>query len=481
MQSIMPLLCSSFLCSSLRSRIDGEQRIGIIFPRIHGARHRSLLRLVYWFATICVVLLGPAADNSQSHLGLFADEWPQWRGPTRDGVWRETGIVATLPAGRIPLRWRVPVSSGYTGPTVAGGRVFLMDRQGTPREVERILCFDWRTGKSLWTQAYDCAYEVSYPAGPRASVSIDEGRAYALGTMGNLHCCATADGKVLWAHDLKSQYKARVPIWGIAAAPLVDGELLIVQVGGLPGACLVAFDKRTGTERWRALDDHASYSAPVIIEQAGRRVLVCWTGENVVGLDPASGEVFWKYPFRQTRMVINVPTPVIDGQKLFVTSFYDGALMLRLVPDALRVEKVWRRFGASEIQTDALHAMISTPLLDGDYVYGVDSYGQLRCLDAQSGGRIWEDLTAVPKARWATIHMVRNGERIWMFNERGELVIGQLSPKGFHEISRAKLLDPTTAQLGQRGGVCWSHPAYAYRHIFARNDRELVCASLSTK
>jgi outer membrane protein assembly factor BamB len=373
----------------------------------------------------------------------------------------------------------VPVSSGYTGPTVAGGRVFVMDRQVTPREVERVLCFDRATGRSLWTHTYDCVYEVSYPAGPRAAVSIDEGRAYALGTMGNLHCLAAADGKVLWARDLKREYNARVPIWGIAAAPLVDGELVIVQVGGPAGACLVAFDKRTGTERWRALDDPASYSAPVIIEQAGRRVLVCWTGENVAGLDPASGEVFWKYPFRQTRMVINVPTPVIDGQRLFVTAFYDGALMLRLAPDELRVEKMWRRFGRNEIQTDALHAMISTPLLQGEYVYGVDSYGQLRCLDARNGDRVWEDLTAVPKARWATIHMVRNGQRIWMFNERGELVISRLSPQGFHEISRAKLLDPTTGQLGQRGGVCWSHPAYAYRHVFARSDRELVCASLA--
>jgi len=440
---------------------------------------RTLIRRFSWFVTACAVLAGQGADSLRFHLGLLADEWPQWRGPTRDGVWRETGIVEKLPAGRIPLRWRVPVSSGYTGPTVAGGRVFLMDREEAPREVERILAFDWKTGKTLWTRAYDCTYEVSYPAGPRASVSIDEGRAYALGTMGNLHCLAAADGKVLWARDLKGDYKARVPIWGIAAAPLVDGELVIVQVGGASGACLVAFDKRTGAERWRALNDPASYSAPVIIEQAGRRVLVAWTGENVAGLDPASGEVFWKYPFHQTRMVINVPTPVIDGQKLFVTAFYDGALMLRLVPDALRVEKVWRRSGPSEIQTDALHAMISTPILQGDYVYGVDSYGQLRCLDARNGDRIWEDLTAVPKARWATIHMVRNGRRIWMFNERGELLIGRLSPQGFHEIRRSKLLDPTTAQLNQRGGVCWSHPAYAYRHIFARNDRELVCASLA--
>ena len=175
---------------------------------------------------------------------LTGDEWPQWRGPNRDGVWRETGIVDKLPAGRIPLRWRAPIASGYTGPTVAGGRVFVMDRQVKPREVERVLCFDWQTGKPLWTDTYDCTYEVSYPAGPRASVSIDEGRAYALGTMGHLHCYNAADGKILWAHDLKEEYKARVPTWGIAAAPLVDGELVILQIGGSNGACLVALDKQ---------------------------------------------------------------------------------------------------------------------------------------------------------------------------------------------------------------------------------------------
>jgi outer membrane protein assembly factor BamB len=117
----------------------------------------------------------------------------------------------------------------------------------------------------------------------------------------------------------------------------------------------------------------------------------------------------------------------------------------------------------------------------GDYVYGVDSYGELRCLDARTGDRVWEDLTATPKARWSNIHIVRNGPRYWMFNERGELLIGELSPKGFREISRAKLIEPTTEQLAQRGGVCWSHPAYAGRCVFARNDRELVCASLAAE
>jgi outer membrane protein assembly factor BamB len=219
----------------------------------------------------------------------------------------------------------------------------------------------------------------------------------------------------------------------------------------------------------------------VIIPQAGRRVLVCWTGDNVVGLDPASGKVYWQHPFKPAKMVINVPTPVVAGDRLFVSAFYDGSLMLRLRQDEPRVEQLWRRHGASERNTDALHCMISTPYFEGNYVYGVDSYGELRCLDARTGDRLWEDLSAVPKARWANIHFVRNGQRIWMFNERGELIIGTLSPQGFHQLSRAALIEPTTEQLGQRGGVCWSHPAFAYKHVFIRNDRELVCASLAAE
>jgi hypothetical protein len=152
--------------------------------------------------------------------------------------------------------------------------------------------------------------------------------------------------------------------------------------------------------------------------------------------------------------------------------------MLGVDPQRLAVAKTWQRQGASEQQTDGLHSIISTPLLIGDYVYGVDSYGELRCLKAATGERVWEDLTAVPRARWSTIHFVQNGERVWMFNERGELLITRLSPAGLEIISRAQLIEPTRDQLNQRGGVCWAHPAFAYKHVFARNDEALVCASL---
>ena len=230
----------------------------------------------------------------------------------------------------------------------------------------------------------------------------------------------------------------------------------------------MAFDKKTGAERWRALDDRAGYSAPIIIQQAGQRVLVCWTGDNVVGLDPASGKVYWKYPFPPAKMVINVPTPVIAGDRLFLTGFYDGSLMLNLGQDEPRVEKLWRRKGASEQKTDALHAMISSPYMEGDYIYGVDSYGELRCLDARSGDRIWEDLTAVPKDRWSTIHMTAQ--------RRADVHVQRARRTGHrHALSAGLSRDqPREAdRAGGRpiqiaGGVCWSHPAYAYKHIFAQ-------------
>jgi outer membrane protein assembly factor BamB len=409
-----------------------------------------------------------------------AEDWPQWRGPDRDGVWHESDVLSEFPDSGLTVTWRTEIGAGYNGPTVAKGLVYVMDRQTEPDEVERILCLDEATGQLLWKHQYAADYgKVGYRAGPRASVTIDNGRAYALGAVGHLHCLDANSGAVVWRHDLNAEYKIRMPIWGIAASPLVFGDLVIVQIGGSDGACLVAFEKATGSERWRALDDEASYAAPIIVRQAEEDILVCWTGDSVAGLSPLSGKVHWRHAFPRNKMVISIVTPVVDAHRLFVTSFYDGSLMLKLHPDRMEVEEVWRRQGPSEQQTDALHSVMATPLLDGNELYGVDSYGELRCLDANTGDRIWEDRTATPRARWSNIHMVRNADRIWMFNERGDLIISKLSRAGFHELSRTHLLDPTTAQLPQRGGVCWAHPAYANRHIIARNDREILRASLA--
>ncbi len=316
-----------------------------------------------------------------------ADEWPQWRGPKRDGVWRETGLVEHFASDKLKLRWRVPLASGYSGPTVADGRVYVTDRLVEPKPIERVHAFDWRDGKTLWTQEYECPYvDVGYTDGPRASVTVDDGRAYSLGTMGNLLCLDAAKGDILWQKDLAQQYKIRMPIWGLAASPLVEGDLLVCQVGG-PNACVVAFDKRSGEERWKALDDRASYSAPIVIEQGGQRVLVVWTGDNVVGLNPQSGDVYWRHPFTPTRMVIGIATPSVGADRLLVSSFYDGSLVLALDRSQPKVAEVWRRLGPDEQHTNSLHAMIGTPLVEGDYIYGVDSYGELRlpgCADRRA-------------------------------------------------------------------------------------------------
>ena len=368
---------------------------------------------------------------------LLADDWPQWRGPDRNGLWREQGIVDRFPSPQLDIRWRQPVGAGYSGPTVADGRVFVTDRLAEPQQSERIHSFDAMSGIPIWSHTYPCTYRnVGYDAGPRASVTLDEGRAYALGTMGHLHCLDAGTGAVLWQRDLGQQYHIRMPMWGIAAAPLVFEQLVILQIGGADGACLVALDKKDGQEMWRALNDQASYSAPILVEQAGQPVLVCWTGDNVVGMDPRSGKVHWRYPFPPQRMVIGIVTPVVDRDRLMVSSFYDGSLMLRIRQDRLAVERIWQRRGLNERNTEALHSIISTPLILGEFVYGVDAYGQLRCLDADTGDRVWEDLTATPPARWSTIHMVRNGDRIWMFNERGELLIARLSPQGLRSEER---------------------------------------------
>jgi outer membrane protein assembly factor BamB len=414
----------------------------------------------------------------------LADEWPQWRGAGRDGIWTETGILDRFPSPEIEVKWRVPVSSGYSGPTVADGRVYLTDRIHEPEEQERVHCFDWETGETLWSFTYDAPYEgLRYPAGPRAAVTIHDGRAYALGAVGHFHCFDAADGTLLWNRDLREEYQIRMPNWGIAAAPLIEEDRVIVQIGG-EGACLVAFDRITGEEQWKALDDDASYSAPMMIEQAGQRVLLCWTGDRIVGLNPQSGEEHWAFPFPWKSWPIGIATPVIHGELLLFSEAHKGALLLKAPADRLSIEQVWHRQKEDDDDEPALHCLISTPIIRDGHIYGADNEGILRCLDLETGRQIWEDDSAVPQNRFATIHLIERGDaddRIWMFNERGELIISRLSPDGFEELSRAKLLDPTTEQLRRRDGVTWSHPAFAHRHVFARNDKELVCADLSAQ
>lgn len=429
-----------------------------------------------WCGFAPVFLVGavevPAAD------GL---DWPQWRGVRRDGVWRESGIVEKFAGETLRTRWRVPVGPGYTAPTVANGRVYMMDfAKETARE--RVLCVDWKTGATQWEVAYPAAYDgFTYEAGPRAAVTVQDGRAYALGAAGNLHCLEAASGKVVWSRDLRRDYQIRMPRWGLAAHPIVVDDLVITQIGGAGDACVIALDRATGAERWKAFPDEASYSPPILLEQAGRRLVVMGLGYRLVAFEPADGMLRWSHEQPKSSWPIAISAPAIEGDLIFFATAHAGSYLYRLARDRHAVEVVWER-GRRPRTDDTLSPVIPDPLVMNGLVIGVQVDGELRCLDLMTGKRQWETIEPMPKAWHATMHLVRAGEtgdRAWIFTEQGNLILARLDRSGYHELTRARLLEPTLEQ-GPRGrAVTWAHPAFAYRHVFARSDRELVCADLS--
>ena len=421
-----------------------------------------------------------------------ADDWPQWLGPKRDSVWRETGIIDKFPPNGAPVKWRVNIGSGYSGPVVAKGRVYLTDRQlpqnrgpaSDPFERtiisggERVFCLDEANGKLLWQHQYQCTYTISYPAGPRVAPLASDGKVFSLGAEGNLFCLDAESGKELWSHDLKKEFKVKTPMWGFAGHPILVGDKLVCLVGG-SGSTLVAFDRNSGKEVWRALTtEEPGYSSPMLCEAGGKKQLILWQPEGADSVDPETGRVYWSVPFK-SRSGLTVSTPRKMEDLVFFTSFYNGSLMVRLDPSQPTATTVWQTVGGNEKDTTHLNSILCTPFLEGGYVYGVCSYGQLRCLNAQTGERIWETLqatTAGEPVRWANAFIVKNADRFFLFNEHGDLIIARLTPKRYEELSRAHLLDPVNKD--PQRPVVWSHPAFANRHIYARNDREIVCADL---
>lgn len=426
-----------------------------------------------------------------------ADDWPQWRGPQRDGIWRETGIVDELPT-EPTYRWRVPIGGGFAGPAVSGGRVFVFDRlvgkdQGEPVNQwdvtdpveggERVLCLDQLTGKVLWQHQYSCRYQISYPSGPRATPTVSDGRVYTVGAMGDFLCLDAQSGKVLWSKNYVRHFGTTINPWGMASAPLVDGERVIVLTGGADGACVVALDKVSGKEIWRNLDaEDPGYSSPILIEAGGARQLIVWNSLGIYSLDPATGKVFWSHAC-ETKMAHSVATPAYDADKrlLFVSSFFQGPRMLQLAADRPAAELLWRGYSESELprNTDKIHCLMSTPAFFDDHLFGVDSYGMLRCLELTQGERVWETLAATGEARWSNAFLIRHEDRFFLFNEHGELILARLSASGYEETSRTKILEPTLTMRRRR--VVWAHPAFADRSLFARNDREIVCVDLASR
>jgi outer membrane protein assembly factor BamB len=434
-----------------------------------------------------------------------ADDWPQWMGPARDGVWREAGVVASLPAAGLPVRWRVPVAGGYAGPAVADGRVYVADYVRRTGDLvndpggrtllqgsERLLCLDAATGKQLWKHEYDCSYSLSYAAGPRCTPTVADGKVWLLGAEGNLTCLDATTGAVLWAKDFKKDYAAPTPIWGFCGHPLVEGDLLVCLVGG-PGSVAVAFDKHTGVERWRALTaSESGYCPPTIIEADGRRQLVIWDADKLNALDPRTGAVLWSQPLKPMYGMSIMAPQVADttqGRVLFASGIGRVAALYAFDREQPAPKLLWRGDPKS-----AVYCANSTPFIVGDVLYGCDcDTGALTAVALADGRRLWETLAPTTggdrRSKHGTAFLVRQAgsvagdppgtTRTWIFTETGDLVLARLSPEQYEELGRMRILEPTNECFGRE--VVWSHPAFAGGCIFARNDRELVCVSAATK
>ena len=361
----------------------------------------------------------------------------------------------------------------------AGGKPANPFDRGRIPGTERVLCLNESDGKTLWAHEYDCPYTVSYAAGPRVTPLVSAGKVYTLGTEGNLLCLDALTGAEIWSRDFKKDFGVPTPMWGFAAQPLLDGSKLICLVGG-EGSVAVAFDKDSGKELWRALRaTEPGYAPPIICEAGGKRQLIIWHPEALNSLDPETGALYWSEPGK-ANSGMTIATPRKLGDLLYVTSFYNGSVMMRLNADKPAATKLWQSKKVSEKDTDALHTVMSTPFLEDGYIYGVCSYGQLRCLKADTGDRVWETFAATTgdkPVRWANAFLVKNDARFFLFNEKGDLIIAKLSPQGYEEISRAHILEPTNTDPGRP--VVWSHPAFANRCAYARNDKEMVCVSLA--
>ncbi len=421
--------------------------------------------------------------------GLFqfteADDWNQWQGANRDGTWNEPGIITSIPKSGLKELWRSPIAGGFSGPAVAGDRVFVTDyllesgdQQFDPGKrnqlvgVERVHCLDRKTGKPIWQKSYACPYNISYGLGPRATPTVDGDRVYTLGAEGNLYCFNVEDGEIIWNKDLKQEYNIKeAPIWGYAAHPLVWGDSLICLVGG-DGSIAVSFDKQTGKELWKGLSaKEMGYCPPTMIHAGGTDQLLIWHSESINSLNPKTGEKYWSVNIAPA-YAMSIVAPIKYNDYLLVTGLQGATTLLKLDPEKPAATEIWRGKG-----TQPDH---NPPLVFEDHIYGVDVKGQLRCIELVSGKRVWEDLATAPDGRPAsstTGFLVRNGKHWYITTEQGELIIAKLSPEGYQELGRARMVEPTAENWGRK--IVWSHPAFAHQCVFSRNDKEIVCYSLA--
>ncbi len=417
------------------------------------------------------VILAPVLGFLLMARGAMAADWPQFRGPNRDGNWEETGILESFPREGLKIRWRHPVGGGFSSPVVARGRVFVSDVELVkPSPRERVHCFEEKTGKVLWVFGYkenylEWTFVPERGAGPTATPIVEHERIYVVGAYGHVHCLDVRKGTVIWEKHIGHEYQ--VEEMSCRPSPLIEGSLLIVFTGAKPGASVMALDKQTGKEVWKALDDHVSNSSPIVITSGGRRQLIVWSDNSLASLDPTNGHIYW-----QERMTTSnndsVSTPVFQGNRLLVSG-----LMLELSWDPPAASFRWPEV---RVASKRLLSNTSTPVLQGEYIYSARTGGALVCLEAATGRELWSTNSVTTQRNGASINITPQGGGFFLFTDEGNLIRAQLSSAGYREISRSHLIDPTWPFNGAK--FVYAPPAFANRHVFSRSETEVVCASL---
>jgi outer membrane protein assembly factor BamB len=406
---------------------------------MNSGRNRTLATFAICAIAVGALVAGDAAD------------WPQFRGPHRDGISAEKGLLTGWPDGGPQTVWRIKLGQGFSGISIVGGRVYTMFGDGSD---EFAICLDAATGKEIWRHRTDAIFKDNFGNGPRSTPTVDGETVYTLGARGRLHALGVADGGVLWSKDLVKEYGAKIPTWGVSTSPLVEGNLLIVNVGGKKGASIVAFDKKSGKEAWRSLPDQAGYAAPIAITVGKQRQVLVLTGEGLVAVAPGDGKLIWRHPWK-TSYDVNAATPVfIPPDRIFLSTGYDvGAAMLQIQADG-NVTQLWKN--------REMRNKFSSSLLHDGNIYGFDEKA-LKCVDPTTGETRWQERgLGHGSLIYADGHLI-------VLGDAGTLVLVEAKPGAYREKGRAQVFD----------GKTWTMPTLAGGKLFLRDENELISLDVS--
>ena len=397
-------------------------------------------------AALALLALPPWADPVQG------EDWPQWRGPNRDGISRETGLLSQWPEEGPPVVWRVPGGEGFSSVSVAGGRAFTMAASG---EDEFALCLDAATGKQLWKRRLGEKFTEGHGNGPRSTPTVEGDRVFILGSRGMLTALNAGNGETVWASDLREVLGSGLPPWGFAASPLVEGELLIIQGGKGGFHCIAAFDKLTGAVAWTSHKDGGDYSSPIAVTARGARQVLSLTEHALVSLAPASGELNWSYPFKEN---LNIATPLlVPPDQVFISAAYDkGAALVEMTgePGSLGVEEVWFR--------REMKNLFSSSVLHDGHIYGFDN-AILKCISAATGETRWR------QRGFSNGSLILADGHLIVLGGEGELALVEAVPDSCRRKAGFQVVT----------GKCWTAPALADGRLLLRNQEEIVCLDLS--